>query len=101
MSSPSPTALRGLEAFAYRDFRWYQYARVAAILGSEAQSVAVAWQVYSLTHRALDLGYTGLALFLPGFIFLLPLATSLINSIAVTLFLSVMRCNVFAPSHYS
>lgn len=72
MSSPPPTARRGLEAFAYRDFRWYQYARVAAILGAEAQSVAVAWQVYSLTHRALDLGYTGLALFLPGLIFLLP-----------------------------
>ncbi len=46
--------------------------RVAAVLGTEAQSVAVAWQVYSITHRALDLGYTGLALFLPGLLFLLP-----------------------------
>jgi MFS family permease len=36
------------------------------ILGAEAQSVAVAWQVYALTHSALALGYTGLALFLPG-----------------------------------
>jgi MFS family permease len=36
------------------------------ILGAEAQSVAVAWQVYAITHSALDLGYTGLALFLPG-----------------------------------
>jgi MFS family permease len=61
-----------MEAFAFRDFRRYQLARVAAILGAEAQSVAVAWQVYSITHRALDLGYTGLALFLPGLIFLLP-----------------------------
>lgn len=43
-----------------------------AILGAEAQAVAVAWQVYSLTHRALDLGFTGLALFLPGLLFLLP-----------------------------
>ena len=42
------------------------------ILGAEAQAVAVAWQVYSLTHRPLDLGYTGLALFLPGLLFLLP-----------------------------
>ncbi len=47
-------------------------ARSAVILGAEAQSVAVAWQVYSITHRALDLGYTGLALFLPGLLFLLP-----------------------------
>ncbi|MGA2535708.1 MAG: MFS transporter [Terracidiphilus sp.] len=63
---------RGMEAFAFRDFRRYQLARVMAILGAEAQSVAVAWQVYSMTHRALDLGYTGLALFLPGLLFLLP-----------------------------
>lgn len=63
---------RGLEAFAYRDFRLYQMARAGVILGAEAQSVAVAWQVYSITHRAIDLGYTGLALFLPGLLFLLP-----------------------------
>ncbi len=41
------------------------------ILGAEAQSVAVAWQVYQITHSALDLGYTGLALFLPGLFFML------------------------------
>jgi len=63
---------RGLEAFAYRDFRRYQLARVTVVLGAEAQSVAVAWQVYSITHRAIDLGYTCLALFLPGLLFLLP-----------------------------
>jgi len=45
---------------------------MAVIVGAEAQTVAVAWQVYSITHRALDLGYTGLALFLPGLFFLLP-----------------------------
>src|SRR5271163_2666326 len=53
-------------AFKSRDFRLYQSARMFVILGAEAQSVAVAWQVYALTHSALDLGYTGLALFLPG-----------------------------------
>src|SRR5579863_7194788 len=70
-SSPRPQR-RGMEAFASRDFRLYQLARAAVILGAEAQAVAVAWQVYSITHRAIDLGYTGLALFLPGLIFLLP-----------------------------
>src|SRR5258708_31033750 len=64
--------VRGMEAFASRDFRRYQMARVAVILGAEAQAVAVGWQVYSITHRPLDLGYTGLALFLPGLLFLLP-----------------------------
>ncbi len=72
MKPASSRPRRGLEAFASRDFRRYQLARVAVILGAEAQSVAVAWQVYSITHRAIDLGYTGLALFLPGLIFLLP-----------------------------
>src|SRR5271169_6605725 len=71
-SLPQKPPRRGLESFASRDFRRYQLARVAVILGAEAQSVAVAWQVYSLTHRPLDLGYTGLALFLPGLLFLLP-----------------------------
>src|SRR5579863_6305069 len=71
-SLPQKPPRRGLESFAFRDFRRYQLARVTAILGAEAQSVAVAWQVYSITHRALDLGYTGLALFLPGLLFLLP-----------------------------
>ena len=58
-------------AFQSRDFRLYQTARLLVILGAEAQSVAVAWQVYQITHSALDLGYTGLALFLPGLIFML------------------------------
>jgi MFS family permease len=62
----------GAAAFAFRDFRRYQLARMLVIMGAEAQSVAVAWQVYQITHRALDLGYTGLALFLPGLLFLLP-----------------------------
>jgi len=30
------------------------------------QAVAVGWQIYQTTHRALDLGYVGLAQFLPG-----------------------------------
>jgi MFS family permease len=58
-------------AFLSRDFRLYQSARLFVILGAEAQSVAVAWQVYQITHSALDLGYTGLALFLPGIFFML------------------------------
>src|SRR5580704_8499619 len=62
----------GTAAFGYRDFRRYQLARVMVIMGAEAQAVAVAWQVYEITHRAIDLGYTGLVLFLPGLLFLLP-----------------------------
>ncbi len=59
-------------AFSSRNFRRYQTARLLVILGAEAQSVAVAWQIYQLTHSTLLLGYTGLALFLPGIFFVLP-----------------------------
>src|SRR5271156_1478865 len=66
-TSPAPAAEGEFKAaFQSRDFRLYQAARLMVIVGSEAQSVAVAWQVYAITHSALDLGYTGLALFLPG-----------------------------------
>jgi MFS family permease len=67
-----PPNRRGAAAFLSRDFRLYQMARVGAIIGAEAQSLAVAWQVYQITHRPLSLGYTGLALFLPGLLFILP-----------------------------
>src|ERR1700745_3774521 len=53
-------------AFKSRDFRLYQTARLMVILGAEAQSVAVAWPVYAPTHSRTALGYTGLAVFLPG-----------------------------------
>ncbi len=59
-------------AFLSRDFRRYQLARAVVIMGAEAQALAVAWQVYQITHRAIDLGYTGLMLFLPGLLFILP-----------------------------
>jgi MFS family permease len=59
-------------AWQSRDFRFYSAARVLGIMGAEAQSVGVAWQVYQITHSALALGYTGLALFLPGIFFVLP-----------------------------
>lgn len=61
-----------VSAFLSRDFRLYQTARLLVIIGAEAQMVAVAWQVYQLTHSALDLGYTGLALFAPVILFMLP-----------------------------
>src|ERR1700712_1904906 len=65
-------ALTARSAFRSRDFRLYQIARLLVIVGAEAQSVAVAWQIYQITHSALFLGYTGLALFLPGIFFVLP-----------------------------
>lgn len=69
--SVSTEVHRAAAAFHSRDFRRYQLARLLVILGAEAQAVAVAWQVYQITHRAIDLGYTGLILFLPGIVFMM------------------------------
>ena len=47
-------------------------ARFLATIAAEMQALAVAWQIYGITHRALDLGLVGLAQFLPGvFLFLI------------------------------
>jgi MFS family permease len=58
-------------AFRYPNFRYYLAVRVLTITSSEMQAVAVAWQVYSVTHRPLDLGLVGLAQFLPGILLFL------------------------------
>ena len=58
--------------FSYPSFRFYMAARSLVTVASEMQAVAVGWQIYSITHKALDLGLVGLAQFLPGiFLFLL------------------------------
>jgi len=41
-------------------------------LAYQIQSVAVAWHIFTLHHRAFDLGLVGLALFLPTFVLALP-----------------------------
>lgn len=46
-------------------------ARVLITTASEMQAVAVGWQIYSLTHRPLDLGLVGLAQFAPGILLFL------------------------------
>ena len=58
--------LAGRVAFTYPNFVSYTLARFFIVLSLEMQSVAVGWQVYEITRRPLDLGYVGLAQFLPG-----------------------------------
>lgn len=75
MAEADPSSARtaaSTVAFQSREFRLYIAARILATAASEAQAVAVAWQVYQITHSALALGGTGLALFLPGLFFTLP-----------------------------
>ncbi len=63
--------LAGRVAFRHPNFVAYTAARFFIVLALEMQSVAVGWQVYEITHRPIDLGYVGLAQFLPGFAFFL------------------------------
>lgn len=53
-------------AFAHRDFNLFQIARLFSILGMQMQSVAIGWQIYSITGRPLDLAWVGLAQFFPA-----------------------------------
>ena len=64
-------AVSGRVAFRYPNFRYYMAARLLVVTSSEMQALAVAWQVYNLTHRPLDLGLVGLAQFLPGILLFL------------------------------
>jgi MFS family permease len=61
----------GRVAFTYPAFTLYEVARFFIVVAQEMQSVAVGWQIYDITHRALDLGYVGLAQFLPGIVLFL------------------------------
>jgi MFS family permease len=66
-SSAEDPRLAGRVAFTYPNFVSYTLARFFIVVALEMQSVAVGWQVYEITKRPLDLGYVGLAQFLPGF----------------------------------
>ena len=67
MPTSQDPRLAGRVAFTHPDFVSYTFARFFIVLSLEMLSVAVGWQVYEITHRPLDLGYVGLAQFLPGF----------------------------------
>jgi MFS family permease len=71
---PAPADARaGRAAFTHPAFVLFQIARFLIVAAVEMQAVAVGWQVYEITKRPLDLGYVGLAQFLPG-ILLFPIS---------------------------
>src|SRR5579863_7837384 len=66
-------ARAGRAAFTHPAFVLFQIARFLIVAAVEMQAVAVGWQVYEITKRPLDLGYVGLAQFLPA-ILLFPIS---------------------------
>src|SRR6202011_511026 len=71
MAAPQTSMAGGRVAFTYPSFVFFQLARFCIVLATEMQSVAVGWQVYEITKRPLDLGFVGLAQFLPGVVLFL------------------------------
>lgn len=53
-------------AFQHREFRLFLASSLATNLGTQMLDVAVGWQIYATTHRALSLGYVGLVQFVPA-----------------------------------
>jgi MFS family permease len=69
---PAPVDSKaGRIAFTHPAFVLFQTARFLIVAAVEMQAVAVGWQVYEVTKRALDLGLVGLAQFLPGILLFL------------------------------
>ena len=68
-------ARAGRAAFTHPGFVLFQIARFLIVAAVEMQAVAVGWQVYEITKRPLDLGYVGLAQFLPAILLVPDLGT--------------------------
>lgn len=54
-------------ALQFRAYRLYWFGSLAVSIATQMITVAIGWQVYSLTHSAFYLGLVGLAGFLPMF----------------------------------
>ena len=53
-------------------FVWFLGARLCSGISSQMLLVALAWNIYDLTHSAWDLGLVGLFQFLPALVMTLP-----------------------------
>src|SRR5690242_14765468 len=55
-----PAFAEAFEVLRIRDFRAYWLGNTFSRLGSSMQGMALAWQIYLLTHQPLSLGLIGL-----------------------------------------
>lgn len=60
---------RSYRVLRFRDFRLLWVAEALSQAGSQIQRIAIAWQVYELTHSAFQLGLLGLFRFVPILLF--------------------------------
>jgi MFS family permease len=72
MSSDAPTFdAKSFSIFRYPPVLFLWLARVATAIAYQMQAVAVGWQIYEMTSSALQLGYVGLMMFIPGVLLML------------------------------
>jgi len=57
---------KAFNLLSHAPFSRFWLARVCTIIAFQMQIVAVGWQIYALTHSPMDLGWAGLAQFLPA-----------------------------------
>jgi MFS family permease len=67
LSASSPAVPPG-SVMRHRPFALFWSARVMSSVAFQMMSVAIGWQIYSITHSAFALGLVGLAQFLPMFV---------------------------------
>lgn len=59
-------------ALRYADYRYFLTGRLAASMGSQMIDVAIGWELYERTNRALALGFVGLVQVVPIILLALP-----------------------------
>src|SRR5579859_1844937 len=73
ISMPSHTDPRSSHSLLqHPGFVEYWFSRLGSMFAFQMVSVAVGWQIYDITHRALDLGLIGLVQFIPSLVLALP-----------------------------
>jgi hypothetical protein len=88
----------GGSPFRYRDFRIFWTGSFFSSIGSQFTTVAMAWQIYELTHSPFQLGLLGLARALPQMVLLLVagLLADAINRRKLMIFTQTGLCCVSA-----
>ncbi|MFC5741385.1 MFS transporter [Dyella tabacisoli] len=69
---PSTSSVSTDSLFHHRAYVAFWFARISSSFGMQMLSVAVGWQIYAITGRALDLGLIGLVQFFPSVLLALP-----------------------------
>jgi len=59
-------------ALRYADYRYFLAGRLASVVGAQMIDVAIGWELYERTHRALALGLVGLVQVVPIILLALP-----------------------------